>query len=111
MDWKLTLKGGAFDGSIDADLRGMAVTEPQPVLVAWRCADDPDCEGHFTFNPAFPGIELSSAIAYRRTDLRPSQREADYEVGQGDPADEEQREEREVVGAGAGYTPFAGGSS
>lgn len=93
------LKGGAFDGRLSVDLRGMGLGEPQPVLVAWRCSDDPDCEGHFTFNPGFDGIELASATAYKRTDLRAAAREADYELGDVDPGLE--AEERELVGAGA----------
>lgn len=108
MDWKIKLKGGPFDGTFAADLRSQGCTEPQPVLVAWRCADDPDCEAHYTFNPGFEAIELKTATAYKRVELRPAAREADYEVGDGDPGGLSEREEFELIGAGAGYPVYPG---
>lgn len=101
MDWTLKLKGGGFAGEYPVELD----VDPEPVLIAWRCAGDPDCDGHFSFNPTFHAIELESAVAYKRTELSHAEHLAVYELGDVEPHVDAELEEPVLVGAGVPDAP------
>jgi hypothetical protein len=96
--WRLILKGGAFDGSYTFRFPPN-VPEPGPVLIAWRCGGLA-CEGHWTFDPADEDVNLETCVAYRRVELEVDERRAVYELGDEQPGDGLEQEERELVGAG-----------
>lgn len=92
-EWRLKLQGGAYDGWV-----GTLRVDPPDVIVVWVCGSD--CDGHATVDPHDPSIVLRTAESYRRVEVDLDERLAVYAVGEGDPST--WREERELVGAGAG---------
>jgi hypothetical protein len=95
-EWKLKLAGGAYDGWV-----GECRVDPAEILIAWECG--PGCGGHATFDPHHEAIVLRTAESYRRVSVDADERLAVYQVGEPDPDREAQSEDRELVGAGAGF--------